>query len=288
MPRISRAGDLAGPFPLFAVFSLVAVAMGCMVARANGAPAGEWVRNLIAWGAGAILAGGLSRWAGQRVLLGFCFVAPLALAATLVGGGQLGVHRWLQLGPLRMNAAELLLPASVIACAAILAARRPWWALAGLTLVLLAIQPDASQATAFGGALIVLIATAQTRPVWRLGGALPVVLAVVASWLQRDPLAPVAEVEGIMRLAWGMSPIAAVVAWGALAGAVLSPLAALSAPGADRKAAATALATYGALSALVPLVGAFPVPLVGMGMSPILGLWLGIGLLAAIGRRAAP
>lgn len=288
MPRTSRAGDLAGPFPLFAVLSLVAVAVGCLVARANGAPAGEWVRNLIAWGAGAILAGGLSRWAGQRVLLGVCFVAPLALAATLFGSGQLGVHRWLQLGPLRMNAAELLLPASVIACAAILAARRPWWGAAGATLVVLAIQPDASQATAFGGALIVLIATAQARRSLRLGGALLVVLAIVASWLERDPLAPVPDVEGILRLAWGMSPIAAVVAWAALAGAVLSPLAALRAPSAELRAAAMALATYGALSALVPLAGAFPVPLVGMGMSPILGLWLAIGLLTAVGRRAAP
>jgi len=71
MPRIPRAGDLAGPFPLFAVFSLMAVATGCIIARANGAPTGEWVRNLVAWGVGAILAGGLSRWAGQRVLLGF-------------------------------------------------------------------------------------------------------------------------------------------------------------------------------------------------------------------------
>ncbi len=37
-----------------------------------------------------------------------------------------------------------------------------------------------------------------------------------------------------------------------------------------------------------PLLGAFPVPLVGIGMSPILGTWLGVGLLAALLRRPAP
>src|SRR5690348_7417320 len=106
MPRTSRAGDLAGPFPLFAILSLVAVAVGCVVARANGAPPGEWARNLAAWVVGAALAGGLSRWTGRRVLLGVLAVAPLALASSLFSGGQMGVHRWLQLGPLRINVAE--------------------------------------------------------------------------------------------------------------------------------------------------------------------------------------
>ena len=36
--------------------------------------------------------------------------------------------------------------------------------------------------------------------------------------------------------------------------------------------------------AVTPLFGAFPVPLVGVGMSPILGAWLGVGLLAATAR----
>lgn len=286
MPKALRTGGLAGPFWLFAILSLVAVAVGCVVARANGAPAGEWARNLAAWAAGALLAGGLARWAGRRVLLGFWIAAPLALAATLVSGGQLGVHRWLQLGPLRVNAAEVLLPASVVACAAFLAARQPGWGTAGLILLLLVVQPDASQATAFGGALIFLIASASASRPWRLGGVALVVLAVVATWLRPDPLAPVAEVEGIMGLAWRVSPVAAVLAWGSLAGAALSPLMMARSDGNRVRTAAVALAAYAALAALTPLAGAFPVPLVGMGMSPILGLWLGMGLLVAIEGRA--
>ena len=34
----------------------------------------------------------------------------------------------------------------------------------------------------------------------------------------------------------------------------------------------------------MPMFGAFPVPWVGMGMSPIVGGWLGVGLLAAAMR----
>jgi hypothetical protein len=33
-------------------------------------------------------------------------------------------------------------------------------------------------------------------------------------------------------------------------------------------------------------VGAFPVPFVGIGVAPILGAWLGAGLLAGLMRRA--
>ena len=38
---------------------------------------------------------------------------------------------------------------------------------------------------------------------------------------------------------------------------------------------------------MAPAVGAFPVPLVGMGPSPILGAWLGVGLLAAAARAGS-
>jgi hypothetical protein len=42
---------------------------------------------------------------------------------------------------------------------------------------------------------------------------------------------------------------------------------------------ALALFVYFLGCMLMPLFGAFPVPLVGMGMSPILGFWFGIGVL---------
>ncbi len=45
--------------------------------------------------------------------------------------------------------------------------------------------------------------------------------------------------------------------------------------------AARALALYIAVACVAPIFGWFPVPLVGAGMSFPLGLWLGIGLLAA-------
>ena len=40
-----------------------------------------------------------------------------------------------------------------------------------------------------------------------------------------------------------------------------------------------------------PALGHFPTPLVGLGLSPILGAWLGVGLLCAVmaeGERSLP
>jgi cell division protein FtsW (lipid II flippase) len=276
MPKSQRAGVTAGPLLFFGVFSMAAVAIGVRVAIASGAPSSEWTGNLVAWAVGALLAGGLARWSGPTLRLSFLLAAPLVLGLSLLVAGLDGVHRWVQLGPLRMNVAEVFLPSAVIAIAAL----RPPRALVGpafgaVILALLVAQPDASQATALGGALVLLVAEAPLRRVWRSGALMLIVLAVAGSWLRHDPLAPVPVVEGIMELARLQSPFMAGAAWIALGGAVLAPLWV-------SRAAGLPLAAYSGLSALAPLAGAFPVPLVGMGMSPILGLWLGMGLLAGL------
>jgi hypothetical protein len=113
----------------------------------------------------------------------------------------------------------------------------------------------------------------------------------VMAWLRPDPLAPVAEVEGIVGLAYALSPPIAVAAVVALGGAALAPMMTATRP--ERPAARTAalaLGAYSVFSALAPLFGAFPVPLVGVGVSPVVGFWMGAGLLAATTSRgnAAP
>jgi len=269
----------------FALLSLGAVAAGCAVAAAHGVPAGSWARNLAAWGVG-----GMAAWATARRgsrLSAFLLIAPLALAATLLNPGQEGVHRWIDVGPVHMNAAALLLPAAVVALAT-LAGRRWSWPWAAGMLGLLVLQPDASQAAALGAAMIVVLASLRASALVRASGAAATVLAVAAACLRPDPLAPVPEVEGIVALAWTWSPVAAVAAVALLAATALLPL---RLAGRGRPSTpALALAACCGVQALAPAFGAFPVPLVGIGMSPILGFWLGAGALAAARRssRAEP
>jgi len=263
----------------FALLSLAAVAVGCAVAAAHGVPAGSWARNLVAWSVG-----GVAAWAAARTsrLPGILLVAPAALAVTLLNPAQEGVHRWIDVGPLHVNAAALVLPAAVVALATVGDRGWPWLAAAAM-LGLLVLQPDASQAAALGAGMIVILASLRAPALVRMGGVAATVLAVAAACLRPDPLAPVPEVEGIIGLAWGSSPVVAAVAVALLAATALVPL---RLAGRGRPSTpALALAACCAVQALAPAFGAFPVPLVGIGMSPVLGFWLGAGALAAARRR---
>lgn len=292
LPMVHDSGTPGGMRFLagFALVSLAAVAAGCAVGATHGVSTGSLARNLAAWGVGGLIAWVVS--ARRLRPSGILLAAPLALAATLLNPGQEGVHRWIDVGPLHVNVATVLLPAAVVALAALPATRWHWLAAAGM-LGLLVLQPDASQATALGAGMLVVLASLNAPPLVRAGGAAATVLAVVAACIRPDPLAPVPEVEGIIGLAWASSPVVAAVAVALLAAAALSPLWL-----ARRRASftpAAALAACCCVQALAPAFGAFPVPLVGVGMSPILGFWLGAGALAAAHRsnpaaleRAAP
>lgn len=279
-----RTGGHLAVLARFGVPSFAAVAIGCAVAATSGVPNGVWTRSLASWGLGALAAVATALWGGRRMSLALLILAPLGLAATFLSADLQGVHRWIDAGPLHLNAAEVLLPASVVT----LAGLRRWsvrLACAAAMLLLLALQPDASQATALGAALLVVAVTSPAARLPRIVAGVLAVVATVVAWLRPDPLAPVPEVEKIMSLAVQVSPFAAGAAWVAL----LLACGALAWPAhASRPSpASTALAAYALLTALIPLVGAFPVPLVGQAMSPILGLWLGAGLLAAKQREVS-
>lgn len=276
---------------VFAVASFVAVAAGCLVVAINDASAGAWLLNLAAWGAGAVMALAVSRFASPLFARVVTFAAPIGLLASLANPGQAGVHRWIDIGPVHANVAALLLPAFVVALAALVRDGSWVWLAYLACAVLLFLQPDASQATACAAAALVVVVRLPAARAIRVGIAGLVSFGAVMAWLRPDPLAPVAEVEGIVGLAYALSPPIAVAAVVALGGAALAPMMTATRP--ERPAARTAalaLGAYSVFSALAPLFGAFPVPLVGVGVSPVVGFWMGAGLLAATASRgnAAP
>ena len=269
-------------FTVFTVLSFVAVATGCLVVAVDGASAGMWLRNLAAWGVGAVVALVVSRFASPMFARIMIFAAPVGLLASLANPGRMGVHRWLDLGPVHANAAALLLPAFIVAMAGLVRDARWIWLAYAMCAVVLILQPDASQATAFAAAILIIVACLPVACVARISIVILVSSGAVVAWLRPDPLMPVAEVEGIIGLAYALSSLIAVVAVMVLGGATLAPMmiAARSEPSVVRTAA-LALSAYFVLSAFAPLFGAFPVPFVGISMSPIVGSWLGVGLLAA-------
>jgi cell division protein FtsW (lipid II flippase) len=275
-------------FALFALLSLGAVATGCAIASANGVSAGSWSRNLVAWLVGALVAALFAIQKSNGFLRGLVVAAPVGLAATLLNPGQEGVHRWIDVGPVHANLAAILLPGGTVALAALSGKERWTWLVAALVGVLLVLQPDASQATAFGAGVAVILMRLPAPRATRAACIAAVLALIVAAWLRPDPLGPVAEVEGIIGLAARWSPLAALLAVAVLASVVLSPLLVGRVEDGPPRTASSALTAYFALSALTPLVGTFPVPLVGIGMSPIIGFWLGCGSLIAVAGGSTP
>lgn len=281
MIRMLRRDDhrlLAG----FAALSLIGIACGALAMALTGSPAMRWIPNIAAWLIGGIAAIAIMRTRpGPRSWLAIAGIGTLALACTLVSPDQMGVHRWIAIGPLFMNIAALVLPAVVVALARLGSTHRASPILATVMVAILALQPDASQAIALALACLASLLPARTPSDWAaiasIGGLAGLAL------VQPDPLLPVPEVEQIISLVNEIHVALTVVTVMVL---IWMPQIVRQFRPGDR--AALALAIYMAAVTVAPMFGWFPVPIVGAGMSFPLGFWLGIALLAVGDRAARP
>jgi cell division protein FtsW (lipid II flippase) len=284
---LSRLKLLDRPLPVFAALSLLAVAVGAAACALSGVPAAGWGRNLAAWAIGGMAAVALARWAGPRAMQAAAVLGPVAIWATFLNDAQQGVHRWLDLGPLHINAAMLMSPAFVVAFAMLIRTSAVWWLAAALALAGLAVQPDASQATALALAVAVAGFRAGGRAIWGWLGAAGAVALAALAWTRPDPLTPVPEVEEAARLALEVSPILGALAIAAMVATALAPAIPVRAGPAPLRRTGAALAILLLGWCVAPALGAFPTPFIGVGPSAILGAWLGVGLLAASLRPGA-
>lgn len=265
---------------VYGALSLATVGLGCLICALADVPASIWMRNLIAWAVGLVVALGIASLAGKRAATVLLGLAAVLVAASLLGPAQQGVHRWLAVGPLSVNLALVVLPMAVVALDWT-RERATSWGLALILLGLLVLQPDASQATAFAGAVVLIAFRAPFSKPVRVGLVTVAAGLAAFSWLRADPLPPVPEVEEIVALAWGLMPVLAVTAVVLILSTSLAPTLGARLAGAGPSGIATPLSVYFLLTAGMTLFGAFPMPLLGIGMSPIVGFWLGVGLLAA-------
>jgi hypothetical protein len=264
--RAQLIGLLLAPLP--------ALSIGVLVMSGAGLGASIWLLNVA-----AALTGGLAvlgAWVWRRMGIPSThphrWVLPLGLAllgATLLASGVEGVHRWLPLGPLQLHVGAVSLPPILV-----LLARVRWAtsvAVAVLALLILLVQPDAAQAASFAAGWIVLVAALRGRMV--TAGIITVAALAAATLLRADPLGPVPHVEGIVGLAAAQGLLWASAA---VVSIVIVPLAlALT-----RRRPELALAAYMGSTLLASWLGDYPVPILGFGVSPILGYYLALAFLS--------
>jgi hypothetical protein len=259
---------------VFAIGAGLTVLAGTAAMIAAGVGPGLWLRNPAAWIVTLAACAGLVRLRmPPRPTL--CVLLAL-LALSFAGHGQQGVHRWIGFGPVQMNAAALVLPLALVLAArdARIVSVIVMVPMAGL----LAWQPDMSQLAALTAGLLAWAVV--RRDVRALAWIVPLALAALYVCAHRpDPLDPVPYVEGILHLAWTVSPPLALAGGICLLLTALSPL--IVATDAQKRPAAVALAAYFVVSSAAWLFGAFPVPLAGYGLSFMLGWGFGAAALLA-------
>lgn len=259
---------------------LPALALGVAAMQQAGVPAAAWLTNIAAGAAGLLLLAVvrfISSPATRRTQFAFAAAGVGALLLTFTSDGASGVHRWLSIGGLRIHASAIVAPLIIAMVAAIARTRIvAAIAIAALTTTILALQPDAAQATSFAGACSTLLALDFPRRRLQVSAGVTLLLVLAMTlFVRRDPLPPVQHVEGIMALLANRGS-----GWAALGmvALLLLPLPFFAQFRQHRNRAALALGVYVALITLAPFWGTFPVPIMGYGVSPIVGYFLALAL----------
>ena len=282
---------------LASLAAVPALCIGAFVMSRSGVEYGLWLQNVVV---GAILTvvcvamAAVPRSRGRTssaVWTGVTVVALVVLGAALTQAGVDGVRRWLPIGPLRLHVASVALPVLLIAIGRQVnsGAERNRLLLARIvaiaTVATLLMQPDASQASAFALAVAVLflLGRRSSSADWLV--VMIVVACAVATWFRSDSLAPVPHVEGVVSLAADIG-----LAWltGCLVALVLLPLPFLV-TAVSLKGEGTvhlAIAVYLVAVCAAPFIGAYPVPVIGHGLSPILGYFFALAW--SVRSQAAP
>lgn len=271
--------------PLLACAPLAALVLG--VAAMNHLGVGTVARasNIAAAAVGLLLCVS-SRYLPDRVAPLPAAIAGIGtLLFTFASEGILGVHRWVPVGGFRLHAAAIVAPILIV-CIAALARRQPVaaTAVAVVSTTVIALQPDAAQATSLAvAAAIILTRELRGRRAHVMTGLALLLGASVLAFVKDDPLPPVRHVEGIFGAVASMGAVWAV---GGALSLLLLPVPFFVLWAYSRNSVPLALGAYIALTVLAPAWGTFPVPVMGYGVSPILGYFLALAFCYKAASRA--
>ena len=213
--------------------------------------------------------------------------ALLGIAVPLLAEAP-GPERWASLGPINLYIAPALLPSLLAACSVWIARggrsqNFAFTAIVGAS-VLLAVQPDASQALALLVASAVAIARSPSRSPVSIVALIFVALATAGAFSQPDTLQPIAHVEGVFALALGHS----LFAGAAVIASAAALVAGLHANSSGGRSWLSVVAVYYAVLFACSVAGLTPAPLIGYGAGPLLGFGLMVAVASGLDAKVLP
>ncbi|QLY81261.1 FtsW/RodA/SpoVE family cell cycle protein [Clostridium intestinale] len=261
------------------IISIPAVTIGVIAMYYNKIPPYIWAQNIFF----LVIAGLISSFVTSIKLSTkknsfygiYILISLLFIILTFVNPGIDGVHRWISIGIIKFNVSMIVLPILIIEL----------WKLSkikGLSFtivvtivisILLLIQPDASELTAFAIPMMVMLYAKTDKKVLRsfIVGILSIL--IIISWVFLDNLPPVSYVEGILSLLANMGLIWLILGVLSL---IILPVPFILFPPKHLKLPSTCLGLYFMLVLISTLFGNFPVPLMGYGISPIISYFISI------------
>jgi hypothetical protein len=137
------------------------------------------------------------------------------------------------------------------------------------------VQPDPSQAIAWAAAISILLFSRHRTSLSDVAVIGVVTLLAGLSLTRPNPLESVPYVEGIIQLAAQQGTAWALLSLAALAALLIPFVVQLRG---HRRYEAAALTAWFGIVCIAPFVGAYPVPVMGYGVSPIIGYFIAVGL----------
>lgn len=201
--------------------------------------------------------------------------ALVLLILTFASHGMDGVHRWISIAVVRLNMAMIILPILLIELWSVLKTKgfNLGLVISFVIVMVLFFQPDASQLTGFAVPAMIMLSRNTKSKVMGLFIAFAFSLFIVFSWIHLDNLSPVNYVEGILKMVANMGFIWLVLGVISL---VILPLPFILFPPKNAECISKYIGSYYIIIILATLFGNFPVPLMGYGISPIIGYYISL------------
>ncbi len=196
----------------------------------------------------------------------------LLLIPSFLGSAE-GPQRWLDIAGFRLYISAFILPSLLVLLASAeqrSASSWNWIYFAYVAVALsLALQPDASQVTAFSVAAGATFYINKSPSITRIITLLGLIVCTLWAWRQPDPLDPVLHVEGVIDLALGIGHIAVVAA---ILGLAMPILGLIYCGVSTRQSEFFIVALYYvSIYILAAATQLTPMPLLGFGAGPIFG-----------------
>jgi len=236
-------------------------------------PAFIWLLNLTFVCLGTFTALILSKIPVRQIKIKPLFIlipSLILLLGTFYQDGITNVYRWINFNSFQINIGLVVSPLILIQIARI--ANHKLAVLFGvITVIIFMLQPDASLVSAFSISVCILLFAKYKAKYVNLSFLIFTLFTIGYSWNNLDNLEPVSYVENILSLTKEISITLFLVS---LISLLLLIIPFISYPTKD--ALSISLGIYYLLLLITPFFGNFPVILMGYGISPIIGYYIGL------------